>query len=154
MRIFLDTTYLMPVCGLNIREIQNTHLTRLFEQRSTMINQVSLLELWGKGKRLLRGDPESWPRFLIGYRSILESQKIQKKAIIEPETLPWVDRLSMEGLKDLLDCFITASAIYHSDVFVTEAQDITKIVEILKEKGEPEVNLQALPLRDFLQQYA
>lgn len=119
-----------------------------------MINQVSLLELWGKGKKLLQGDPESWPRFLIGYKSILESQKIQKKAIIEPETLPWVDRLSMEGLRDLLDCFITASAIYHSDVFITEAQDITKIVETLKEKGEPEVNLQVLPLRDFLQQYA
>jgi len=144
----------MPVCGLTIKKIQNEHLKSLFEQRTTLINQVSLLELWGKGKRLLRDDPESWPRFLLGYRSILESYKIQKKAIIEPETLPWVDRLSMEGLRDLLDCFITASAICHSDVFVTEAHDITEIVEALKEKGDPEVKLQALPLIDFLQRYS
>ena len=154
MRVFLDTTYLMPVCGLIIKELQKENLNLLFEQRTIIINQVSLLELWGKGKRLLRGDPESWPRFLLGYRSILESHKIQKKAIIDPETLPWVDRLTVEGLRDLLDCFITASAICHSDVLVTEAQDITEIVEVLKAKGEPEVKLQVSSLRDYLLRYS
>lgn len=77
-----------------------------------------------------------------------------EKAIIEPETLSMVDKLTVESLMHLLDCFITASAIRHSFIFQIEAQDIAEIVETLKETGKPDVKLQVFTLRDFLQRYS
>lgn len=127
MRVFLDTTYLLPVVGIEI-DLPDDLLEQLFSSdHSFVINELSLFELFGKASRFMYNDKKAEERFYIGMKSILSS-KMDIKPIFTLDTLP-VALEVYEKIKDLPDCPITATALIEADVMLTEARDISKAVD-------------------------
>ena len=127
MRVFLDTTYLLPVGGIEI-DFPDDLLERLFSSdQSFVMNELSLFELFGKTSRFMSRDKKAEERFYIGMKSILSSE-IDIKPIFTLDTLS-ISLEVYEEIKDLPDCPITATALCDSDVMLTEAEDIPKAVD-------------------------
>ena len=127
MRVFLDTTYLLPVVGIEI-DLPDDLLERLFSSdHSFVMNELSLFELFGKASRFISNDKKAEKRFYTGMKSILSSE-IDIKPIFTLDTLP-VALEVYEKINDLSDCPITATALSDSDVMLTEAGDIPKAVD-------------------------
>ncbi len=131
MRVFLDTTYLLPVVGIDVN-LPNDLLEKLFSKlfssdHSFVINQLSLFELFGKASRYFSIDEKAKDRFNTGMKSILSSQ-IDIEPVFTLDTLSMVLEIN-EKIKDLPDCPITATALIYSDVMLTETADIPKAVE-------------------------
>ncbi|WAM22565.1 MAG: hypothetical protein OI715_00290 (plasmid) [Candidatus Methanoperedens sp.] len=127
MRVLLDTTYLLPVVGIDIN-LPEDLLENLFSStHSFIINELSLFELFGKASRFFSKKEEAKERFYTGMESILSS-KIDIKPIFTLDTLSMVLEVN-EKIKDLPDCPITATALAYSDIMLTEAADIPKAVD-------------------------
>jgi hypothetical protein len=140
MRVFLDTTYLLPVVGIEI-DIPDDLLERLFSsEHSFVINELSLFELFGKASRFMSRDKRAKERFYIGMESILSSE-IDIKPVFTLDTLSIALEV-YEEIKDLPDCPITATALFDSDVMLTEAGDIPKAVDF-----------EVLNLKEFADRY-
>ena len=135
MKVLLDTTYLLPAVGIEV-DLSEDSLEKLFSSdHSFIINELSLFELFGKASRHISGDEKAKDRFYTGMKSILSS-KIDIKPVFTLDTLPVVREVH-ERIKDLPDCPIVATAMVYSDVMLTEAKDIPKLVEfeVLDLKG-------------------
>jgi hypothetical protein len=140
MRVFLDTTYLLPVVGIEI-DLPDDLLERLFSSdHSFVMNELSLFELFGKASRFMSRDKNAKKRFYIGMESILSSE-IDIKPIFTLDTLSIALEV-YEKIKDLPDCPITATALFDSDVMLTEAGDIPKAVDF-----------EVLNLKEFADRY-
>ncbi|MEA2074583.1 MAG: hypothetical protein U9O85_02440 [Euryarchaeota archaeon] len=127
MKVLLDTTYLLPAVGIDV-DLPEDLLEKLFSSNhSFVINELSLFELFGKASRLMFGKGQAQERFYTGMKSILSS-KIDIKPVFTLDTLPVVLEVH-ERIKDLPDCPIVATAVVYSDVILTEAKDIPKLVE-------------------------
>ena len=140
MKVLLDTTYLLPAVGIEV-DLPEDLLEKLFSSNhSFIINELSLFELFGKASRFISGKEKAKERFYIGMKSILSS-KIDLKPVFTLDTLPIVREVH-ERLKDLPDCPIVATAVFYSDVMLTEAKDIPKLVDF-----------EVLDLKRFAEQY-
>ncbi|MBE0516643.1 MAG: hypothetical protein IBX41_04525 [Methanophagales archaeon] len=127
MKVLLDTTYLLPAVGIDI-DLPEDLLEKLFSSRhSFIINELSLFELFGKASRFISGKEKAKERFYTGMKSILSS-KIDLKPVFTLDTLPIMLDVH-ERIKDLPDCPIVATAVVYSDVMLTEAKDIPKLVD-------------------------
>lgn len=127
MRVLLDTTYLLPVVGIDVN-LPEDLLENLFSSKhSFIINELSLFELFGKASRFFSKKEEAKERFYTGMESILSS-KIDIKPIFTLDTLSMVLEVN-EKINDLPDCPITATALAYSDIMLTEAADIPKVVD-------------------------
>jgi len=127
MKVLLDTTYLLPAVGIEV-DLPEDLLEKLFTSNHLfIINELSLFELFGKASRLISGKEKARDRFYIGMKSILSS-KIDLKPVFTLDTLPVVRKVH-ERIRDLPDCPIVATAIVYSDVMLTEAKDIPKLVD-------------------------
>ena len=126
MRVVLDTTYLLPVVGIEVN-LPEDLLGKLFSSNhSFIINELSLFELFGKASRFFSKEAAK-DRFNTGMKSILSS-KIDIKPVFTLETLSLVLEIN-EKIKDLPDCPIIATALAYSDIMLTEASDIPKAVD-------------------------
>ncbi len=140
MKVLLDTTYLLPAVGIDV-DLPEDVLEQLFSSNhSLLINELSLFELFGKASRHMAGNETAKDRFYTGMKSILSSQ-IEIKPIFTLDTLPIVRELP-EQLTDLPDCPIVATALVYSDLLLTEAEDIPKLVDFT-----------VLNLKRFAEQY-
>ncbi|MBU2617507.1 MAG: hypothetical protein KKI07_02375 [Euryarchaeota archaeon] len=128
MRVFLDTTYLLPFVGIEVEEIPQEFLESLFGSDNILvINELSLFELMGKALKVLKGK-DAKERFNVGVKSIMESDRIKRYPIFTLDSFSVAMELHEKGLDDLSDRPITASALCYSDLMLTEADDIPIIV--------------------------
>jgi len=127
MKVLLDTTYLLPAIGIEVDLPADMLEQLLSSNHSLIINELSLFELFGKASRHMAGNEAAKGRFYTGMKSILLS-KIGIKPIFTRDTLPLVRELQ-EKLNDLPDCPIVATAMVYAEVLLTEAEDISRLVE-------------------------
>jgi len=73
MRGFQDTTYLLPVIGIEINLLQDLFGRLLLSDHFFVINELSIFELFGKVSRFMTRDKKAEKRFYIGMKSILSS---------------------------------------------------------------------------------
>jgi len=125
MRILIDTTYILPLIGLNIKGISTEkQILRLIEgEDEILVNRLSLFEALGKARGYLT-DEGSRARIERGFTAILGSDRLQVLPVVDEKTLPLVLNFLMKGTKDVPDAAIMASAIIHADILLTEARDI------------------------------
>jgi len=136
MKVFLDTTYLMPLfrlensLNLEIEEIKKL-LTR--EDLRFLYQMVSLIELkWinirgGHNNDDLRDDLET--AFSNTLRYLEENSKILSISI-DNDTINDVSyELQKYGHKDYFDTLILASAILHADILLTEDDAFVKLFD-------------------------
>ena len=127
MKVFLDTTYLLPAIGISI-DLPEELIEKLFlSNHLLIISQLSLFELFGKASKYF---PNAKKRFYEGMKSILAS-KIEVKPILSLDNLSKVIEIH-EKIKDLADCIIVASAMTYADILLSEAKDIQKVITDFK----------------------
>ncbi len=136
MRVFLDTTYLMPLFRLeNSVNLEIEEIIKLFAREDLRFQYqiASLIELkWisikgGYNNDDLRDDLEK--AFSNTLRYLEENEKIISISI-DNDTINDVSyELQKYGHKDYFDTLILASAIIHSDILLTEDDAFTKLVD-------------------------
>ncbi|MCD6483664.1 MAG: PIN domain-containing protein [Candidatus Odinarchaeota archaeon] len=134
-KIFLDTTYLLPLFGFDImlEKKDENKLLKIIENLKPLISSLSILESkWKvlhfskKNKALL----ERYPRVL---QFITLSGKFQIIHFYDHR----IDTLATkiyEIHKDYIDCSILATAVYNATVLLTEDSKIRELGEIVKKR--------------------
>ena len=143
MRMLLDTTYLLPLIGFKVERIEKEDLFKVFNSgHHLLINQVSIFEILGKSSSLITRSRESKKRVQTGLKAIMSSG-IEILPIMEKDTIPIAIDLIDQGMRDIPDVPIVASALIHADSLMTEAKDIP----VFLKKRESE--LQVFNISDF-----
>ena len=133
MKVLLDTTYILPLIGVDIKGVAGAEqiLDLLDSEDEFCVNELSLFEALGKARTLIKDDSSS-KRVEEGFRAILHSDRLEILPLMDEVTLPLVVDILAEGTRDLPDAIISASAMMNADTLLTEANDIPLL---LKERG-------------------
>ena len=137
MRIFIDTTYILPLLGINVRNIStdNQILKLLYTENEILINRLSLFEALGKARTLIK-DGNSRKRVEMGFAALLGSDRLRIIPIMDQDTMPLILDFLSNGTSDVPDAVIMASAIFCADLLLTEARDIPVLLQEYETKIE------------------
>ncbi|GAB6947220.1 PIN domain-containing protein [Vulcanisaeta sp. JCM 16161] len=142
IRILLDTTYLLPIVGINVKGVEEvlialSRVRRRF-RAEFYYTQYNIIEILGKLSRL-NYDEDIVRRGLkiIGGEFILTEPTLDGyiKAL----------RLRRRGFNDLIDLLLYATAVTRDLKLLTRDKDL---IQFLMREGEPLNNI--LPEEDFL----
>lgn len=148
MKVLIDTTYLLPVAGIDVVGLDSDNISSLIASGHTLlVNQVSLFEILGKASSLVSRGGSSRTRIEAGLRSIMNSAELEILPIIDRETVPVALDLIEQGMRDLPDIVIVASALTHADSLITEAKDIRIFLKKRRSK------LSVFNLREFISRF-
>jgi len=132
LRLLVDTTYLLPLIGVKIREIPRDFLTYLMDAgHEVVVSEISLFELSAKGAKYVAQGDISSHRVLDGIRTLLYSGEIEVINVYDSTILDVALKIR-SLLSDFIDCLIVSSAMNCCDILVTEDTDIHQLME----KGE------------------
>ena len=132
-RLLLDTTYLLPLFGIDVKLPRfGELLPRLLEGFDTLYNPISLVEAKWLILRLMRRSKPRAEGLLEAYRRGLKAlqfdERVKPTALTEPEVEEIADRLLVEaGLRDYFDRLIYASAIVNDALLLTEDEKLREI---------------------------
>ena len=124
MKILLDTTYLLPIIGIAIKEIPKDMLLKLKANgHEIAVSETTVFELSAKGAKYIQNNELLPERVTVGIRSILSDDSVIKISPYDSKIL--LTAFSLRGLMaDFIDCLILSSALNCCDVLVTEDQVI------------------------------
>jgi predicted nucleic acid-binding protein len=127
LRILLDTTYLLPAIGVSVRGIPSDVPELLIARGNELaISQITLFELSAKGARYVAEGTLSVDRVTRGIDAISYDDSVMKLNSYETSTLRVALKLR-ESLGDFIDCLILSSAAIHSEILLTEDDDIHRL---------------------------
>ncbi len=135
-RLLLDTTYLLPLFGIDVKLLRFEELLpRLLERFHALYNPVSLVEAKWLILRLIRRGEERVEGLLEAYRMGLKAlqfdERLKMTTLTDPEIEEIADRLLMEaGLRDYFDRLIYASAIVNDAILLTEDEELREIASM------------------------
>jgi len=130
MKILLDTTYLLPIVGVDVVGVEQAlRVLKKLRDRGVAeyyYTQYNILEILGKLGRI-RYDVE---RVTIGLLAIEEGFKQ-----VEPSLKGWLKALELrsKGYKDLIDLLLYATSLTHNLIFLTRDK---QLIEFLKKNNE------------------
>ena len=129
MNLLLDSTYLFPFIGLEVRGVPRTSvIDLLFMGHTVSVSEISLFELSAKGAKLVSQGALEPNRITSAIRAIHMSPNIAKV----PFTASRIQHTAF-GLRaqvaDYIDCIIMASSVHEADALVTEDERLHQIYE-------------------------
>ncbi len=130
MRILLDSTYLLPIVGVDVKGIDRTIviLKRLRDEgiAEYYYTLFNILEILGK----LSGVRYDIDRVTIGLLSIEEEFKQ-----VNPTLKGWLKALELrsKGHKDLIDLLLYTTSLMHNILFLTRDD---RLIRFLENNGE------------------
>jgi len=128
VNLVVDSTFLLPLVGVKVVGLPENPLETMTSMGfDVKINEISLFEAVGKAIREAEKahDREMiMKRIEIGVKSLLLDIKIEKLPICQLETINTAIKLHESGLDDLPNCFIAATATWHTGLLLTESQDV------------------------------
>ena len=135
IKLLLDSTYLLPVIGIEVEDIEETLLTlkRLCEEDKAeyYYTPFNIFEILGKLSRI-RYD---YDRVAAGLHAIEEEFKLTCQTV---EGCLKALELRSRGYKDLIDLLLYTAALTRNIRFLT--RDYT-LIEFLRENGETIENI-------------
>ena len=153
MRIHLDTTYLLPLIGIRVKEISSEDFDKLLEKEFKLyINQISIFELCAKGAKYIAKGLLSMERVIRGVNAIVYGEEFKKVPFNETKVMELSFKVR-KLLTDYVDCIILSSAIANCEVLITEDEDILmlrKNRELLRILEEMNPDFKILSLKDFI----
>jgi len=153
-KVFLDTTYLLPLFGVDIglSKSEEETLQRIIDKLLPAINSLSLLEVKWKILHFSKKNKQLLSRFSKVLKFITLTNKFQ----IVPFYESVVDELATELYKihkDYIDCSILAAAITTADVLLTEDSIISNLEKTLKEQKylflKEKETFEVMPISEF-----
>ena len=120
MRVLLDTAYLMPAIGIQVKNIPKLTLSLIRGGgHETAISELTLFELSAKGAKYTASGALDPDRVRRGVLTVARDEGLVKIPPLDEEVLK--ASLSLRGiLGDYLDCVILSSAINRCDTMLTE----------------------------------
>lgn len=113
-RILLDTTYLFPFAGINVRGIERNAVERASARGHQLsVSEMSLFELAAKGAKLVEDGSADAERIAQAVQSIVSDETLRKVRPYEDGVLPFAIALRRHN-SDFVDCVILASAVMTS----------------------------------------
>ncbi|HDI74872.1 MAG TPA: type II toxin-antitoxin system VapC family toxin [Thermoprotei archaeon] len=133
MRLLLDTTYLMPLAGIETDKFSKSDLRVLLSVKEFefIASPVSIIELkWiiiseSKEKPVLKSRLRREYRFFLEflrYSGLIKLTPLVDERVDEEE-----NRLLDLGVKDYFDRLIFSTALFYADALLTEDSDLKKI---------------------------
>jgi PIN domain nuclease of toxin-antitoxin system len=119
-RILLDTTYLLPVAGIQVQGVERDTIKRARSLgHQLFISEISLFELAAKGAKLAKDGLANKERLTQAVQSLVSDESLGKVGAYEEELLPLAVDLR-QNHSDFVDCLILASAVSACEMLVTE----------------------------------
>lgn len=131
MKIFLETSYFLPLIGISYPNLDPNYLLKLLDHKNShdlFYSTITLFELQIKGaKEIEKGnlDPQ---RILRGIQSITQGGDFSE---IHLSSSSLITQLSIELRKfhmDFYNCLILATAIVSADILISEDRWINEFV--------------------------
>jgi len=124
MILLLDTTYLLPVIGISIKDIPRDIVIKLIKRNyKVSISEISIFELSAKGAKYIAHESLDAERVVRGIKALLYDDRIDKIPIYDLSILSLAFKLR-RILDDFIDCLILSSAINQADILITEDNNI------------------------------
>jgi len=149
LRLLVDTTYLLPAIGISVKGIPSDGMVRLIEKEHEIcVSDISIFELSAKGAKHVAAGTLSGERVARGIRAVVHDGTVTMIPFHESTLLLTAFKLR-NILSDFIDCLILASAIHHSDMLITEDDDIIDIKNdeefiLLYKRVNPKFKIQKL----------
>ena len=131
--LVLDTTYLLPIFGIDVRLKGFGELfPRLLASYAVLYNPVSLVEAKWIVLKLSGGDPSRKELLLkayrLGLRALLSDRRLKQTGLTNPDVEEIADELLLKaGVKDYFDRVIFATAAQQGAILLTEDEELMKI---------------------------
>ncbi len=131
-RILLDTTYLFPFAGINVRGIERDAVERASAMGHQLsVSEMSLFELAAKGAKLVEDGSADAERIAQAVQSVVSDETLRKVRLYEDGVLPFAIALRRHN-SDFIDCVILASAVMTCEILVPEDELLLRSREIIK----------------------
>jgi predicted nucleic acid-binding protein len=144
--LILDTSYILPLFGIKIKisDTFDDELRRFWknglEGYKIFFSSMSLIEVI----YLLNGEFRNIPNIEILERypmvlpSVVNSSVVTMvDSIYDTEISKIANEIRMHGHKDVLDCYIAATAIERNGIFVSRDRDLKEVIQSMdKYKGQ------------------
>jgi len=133
VKLFLDTTYLMPLAGLETDKFGKEDAKILYKLKDFkfIASPVSLIEIkWiiireSKNKPVLKEQLRKEYRLFLEY--LLYSDVIELVPILNEKIDEEENKLLDLGVTDYFDKIIFSSALYYADILLTEDEQLREI---------------------------
>jgi PIN domain nuclease of toxin-antitoxin system len=130
-RILLDTTYLLPVAGIQIRGVEGDTIRRAKSLgHQLFISEISLFELAAKGAKLAKDGLANKERLTQAVQSLVSDESLGKVGAYEDGLLQLAVDLR-QNHSDFVDCLILATAVSACEMLVTEDELLTSNNELM-----------------------
>jgi len=135
MRLFLDTTYLMPLAGLETDKFGKEDAKMLYGLRDFVFvaSPVSLIEIKWVIISKTRGDPVLRKRLRREYRLFLDfllyGDVIELTPLLDERIDEEENKLLDLGIADYFDRIIFSTALYRADALLTEDEALRETWE-------------------------
>jgi PIN domain nuclease of toxin-antitoxin system len=149
MKFLLDTTYLLPVIGISVRELPKDAPIKLISKgHRIFISDVSIFELSAKGAKHVSKGALPPERVTKGIGAMIYDERIEMIPIHDSKLLLTAFKLR-NMLSDFIDCIILSSAMNRCDALITEDDDIQNLeknneYKELVKATNPKFKIQAL----------
>ncbi|ODS37064.1 hypothetical protein BEH94_11900 [Candidatus Altiarchaeales archaeon WOR_SM1_SCG] len=130
--ILLDTTYILPLYGIDIKipGFESGFEEILSSSEKPGISSISVLEAKGKLTKFFN-TKEGLKRYKSGFIAITESLRFKIFDFVDREIDKNSTKIFLYGHRDIFDCIIAATALKHADLLVTEDIPLKKIMNKL-----------------------
>jgi len=132
MKILLDTSYLLPIIGISVKDLPRDAIIRLAEKGYEIsLSEISLFELTANGAKYVTNGRLSAQRVCRGINAIIHDDRIRVIRIYDTPILMTAFKLR-KFLNNFIDCLILSSAINNTDALITEDEPIHELEEEVK----------------------
>lgn len=136
-KILLDTTYLLPIFGINVnlKNFEN-HFPKLLTTSDVLYTSISIVEAKWVILRLTKKTHESNDRkkilnaYRIGLRILFGDGRLTHTNLTNPDIEEIADQLMIDvNISDYFDRMIYATAVHYNVVLLTEDQELLNITK-------------------------
>jgi len=133
LRICLDSSYLLPLFGVGLRDIPSDVVRRLrAQEHELLISEISIFECAAKAAKLVARGELNIRRLIDGLLGVAYSPSFIRISIYEADLIGLAVEARM-FISDFIDCIILATATLYADVLLTEDKLLLDLPDELNE---------------------
>lgn len=129
MRILLDTTYLLPLIGISVRNLpDNVVLELLSGGYEVYVNDIVFFELSAKASKYIIQGILPPIRVLRGITALIHDTRVRKVYLSDMDMLTTAFKIRSK-LEDFIDSIMISTAIHYCNIMLTEDKIILNLAE-------------------------
>ena len=154
MRICLDSSYLLPIFGIGLKNIPNDIIVKLLDEgHKLLISEISIFECIAKAAKLASSGELSLNRLIKGLLGVTYSQSLTRVNIFDGDLIR-IAATARRFISDFIDCIVLATAAMQADILLTEDTLLLELPQNLQEYIHSiNPKLQILGFREYTQKY-